>query len=415
MRIAYLTSRLPYPPIGGDRVRSYHFLRHLLRRHQVTVYAIASPLSEKGAAHFPRLDGLNQNLFQISQLGYARNAFAGFFSRQPLQTRLYKSREMTQALAQDVERGAIDVMIAHLVRMAEYARPFSQIPRILDMTDSIHLHYARMPWLPMHPHWLAARLERERMLHYESASSSWFDSILLASPLDIAWLRCRDSKSNFLLVPTGIDISAFPFHEGSFDPNRIIFVGKLDYLPNTDAVLYFARKIMPLIRRVVPQAEFVVAGWNPPSAVQELAREPYVKVLANLPDVRPEVAGSAVSVAPMRFGAGIQVKILESLALGTPAVATESVAGAFGEEGKDAILVGRSPDEIAERVTSILRNEAYREQLRRAGRKLIETRFQWDQVLAPLDRILDNLAEKPSQARPELSLEGKTILGFKNF
>ena len=316
---------------------------------------------------------------------------------------------MTQALAQDVERGAIDVMIAHLVRMAEYARPFSQIPRILDMTDSIHLHYARMPWLPMHPHWLAARLERERMLHYESASSSWFDSILLASPLDIAWLRCRDSKSNFLLVPTGIDISAFPFHEGSFDPNRIIFVGKLDYLPNTDAVLYFARKIMPLIRRVVPQAEFVVAGWNPPSAVQELAREPYVKVLANLPDVRPEVAGSAVSVAPMRFGAGIQVKILESLALGTPAVATESVAGAFGEEGKDAILVGRSPDEIAERVTSILRNEAYREQLRRAGRKLIETRFQWDQVLAPLDRILDNLAENPSQARPELSLEGKTI------
>jgi len=355
------------------------------------------------------LDGLNQNLFQISQLGYARNAFAGFFSRQPLQTRLYKSREMTRALAQDVERGAIDVMIAHLVRMAEYARPYKTIPRILDMTDSIHLHYARMPRLPMHPHWLAARIERERMLHYESDVSSWFDSMLLASPLDIAWLRQRRPESNFLLLPTGVEIKAFPFHEGSFDPNRIIFLGKLDYLPNTDAVLYFAREILPLIRRAVPKAEFVVVGWNPPRALRKLARKSQIKVLANVSDVRPEVAQSAVSVAPMRFGAGIQVKLLESLALGTPAVATESVAGAFGEEGRQAILVGRNPREFADQVTRILKNQAYREQLRRAGRKLIETRFQWEQVLAPLDRILDGLAEKQSKAQPEFSMKGKTI------
>ena len=409
MRIAYLTSRLPYPPVDGGRLRSYHFLRHLLRDHQVTVYAIASPASGKATTSLPRLSGLNEKLFQISSARYARNAVEGFFSRHPLQTRLYKSRELARALEQDVRQGAVDVILTHLVRMAEYARPFAAIPRILDMTDSIHLHYARMPRLPMHPHWLAARIERERLLRYETATASWFDSVLLASPLDMAWIRRRHSQPNLSLIPTGIDLSAFPFHEGSFDPHRIIFVGKLDYLPNTDAVLYFAGKIMPLIRQTVPQAQFVVVGWNPPRAIQDLAQNPYVKVLANVPDVRPEVGASAVSVAPMRFGAGIQVKILESLALGTPAVATESVAGAFGEEGKDAILVGRSPDEIAERVTSILRDGAYREQLRRAGRKLIETRFQWDQVLAPLDRILDNFAEKQSQAEPELSLKGKTI------
>jgi glycosyltransferase involved in cell wall biosynthesis len=110
----------------------------------------------------------------------------------------------------------------------------------------------------------------------------------------------------------------------------------------------------------------------------------------------------------MRFGSGIQVKLLESLALGTPAVATESVAGAFGEEGKKAILVGRNPGEFADQVTKILQNQAYREQLRQAGRELIETHFQWEQVLAPLDRILDGLAEKQSQAQPEFSMKGKT-------
>lgn len=373
------------------------------------MYAIASPQSGESTTYLPRLRELDQNLFQIPRLGYMRNAIEGLLSKLPLQARLYKSGELTKALAHDVERGAIDAIIVHLVRMAEYARPFNGIPRILDMTDSIHLHYARMPRLLLSPYWLAARIERERLLRYEPAVSSWFDSVLLASPVDIAWLRQRHIESNLLLVPTGIDASAFPFNEGSFDPNRIIFVGKLDYLPNTDAVLYFAREILPLIRRLVPRAEFVVAGWNPPRTVKELAKKSYVKVLANVPDVRPEVAKSAVSVAPMRFGAGIQVKILESLALGTPAVATESVTGAFGEEGREAILVGHNPNEFAERVASILRNRLYREQLRQAGRRLIETRFQWDHVLSPLDRVLDGIEERRFQAKPELCSEGKTI------
>jgi sugar transferase (PEP-CTERM/EpsH1 system associated) len=393
MRIAYLTSRLPYPPTSGGQIRSYHFLRHLARRHQVAMYSIATPVPNGRKSELPRLTGLEENLFPISQLGYAGNALKGIFSDLPLQAGLFAARQLARRLARDAEQGRIDVLIVHLVRMAEYAKPFRGLPRILDMTDSLHLHYSRMPRLSLHPYGLAARVERGRLARYEREATSWFDGVVLASPVDIAWLREQGAESNFLLIPTGIDAEAFPFYEGSFDPHRIVFVGKLDYLPNADAAVYFARKILPLIQREVPQAEFVVVGWNPPKAVRELARGPHVRVLANVPDVRPEVTQAAVSVAPMRFGAGIQVKILESLALGTPAVTTESVAGAFGEEGRNAILVGRDPGEFAQHVASILRDRAYREQLRRAGRKLIERRFQWDQVLAPLDSLLERLSE----------------------
>ena len=357
------------------------------------MYSIATPVPYGRECDLPRLTGLEENLFPISQLGYARNALKGVFSNLPLQTRLFEAGQLSRTLAEDVERGRIDILIVHLVRMAEYARPFRGLPRILDMTDSLHLHYSRMPRLSLHPQGLAARVEQGRLGRYEREVAEWFDSVVLASPVDIAWLRERGAESNFLLIPTGIDAGGFPFYEGWFDPHRIIFVGKLDYLPNADAAVYFARKILPLVQREVPQAEFVVVGWNPPRAVRDLARDPQVKVLANVPDVRPEVARAAVSVAPMRFGAGIQVKILESLALGTPAVATESVAGAFGEEGKSAILVGRDPGEFARHVTSLLQDSARRERLRRAGRKLIETRFQWDQVLAPLDSLLAQVSQ----------------------
>lgn len=405
MRIAYLTSRLPFPPIDGGRIRSYHFLRHLLRFHEVTLYAIGSDPG-RNADHFQRLDGLSQNLFQISTLGFVRNAVQGLLSHQPLQTGLYKSGELALALAQDFDRGNIDVIIAHLIRTAEYPRPFGSIPRILDMTDSIHLNYARMRGLSLSPHRLAAHIERERLEKYEPAVCSRFDNVLLASPLDIAWLQQRHCGANLTLIPTGIDTSDYPFHQGSFDRNRIIFVGKLDYLPNTDAVTYFVQEVLPLVRQAVPKAEFVAAGWNPPRSIQRLARKPYVKILPNVHDVRPEVSRSAISVAPMRFGAGIQVKVLESLALGTPAVATESVVGAFGEEGKNAIPVGRDPREFAEKVVSVLRDTDYRERLRHAGRKLIETRFQWDQVLAPLDGILRGFAKKGQEPNSAPALRG---------
>jgi glycosyltransferase involved in cell wall biosynthesis len=356
------------------------------------MYAIAPRFTEKAATPPAYLTGLAQELFQISRRGYARNALRGFFSSFPMQARLYESSELGQALERHVRRGDIDLIFVHLVRMAEYARSFRGIPRILDMTDSLHLHYSRMPRFGLHPQGLAARIELGRLARYEREVSSWFDQVILASPVDIAWLREEGSESDFLLIPTGIDTTAFPFHQGSFDPHRIIFVGKLDYLPNADAAVYFAEEVLPLIRREVPEAEFVVAGWNPPRAVRNLAREPHVRVLANVPDVRPEITRAAVSVAPMRFGAGIQVKILESLALGTPAVATESAAGAFGEEGREALRVGRDTSEFAGHVVSILRDHAYREQLGKAGRRLTEERYPWELVLAPLDNVLERLA-----------------------
>lgn len=256
------------------------------------MYAIESPLPGNTTMPSRHLVGLKQKLFRISQTGYARNAIEGLFRRQPLQARLYKSSHMAQTLAWDVNQGSIDVIIAHLVRTAEYARPFKTIPRILDMTDSIHLHYARMPRLSFRPQGLATFIERKRLDHYEAEVSSWFNSVLLASPLDIAWLTTRKpSTSNLALVPTGIETSSYQFYEGPFDPNRIIFVGKLDYMPNADAAAYFARDILPLIQRAVPSAEFVVAGWNPPRTVRKLARSLR----------KPESRESAQATHPVRL------------------------------------------------------------------------------------------------------------------
>lgn len=390
MRIAYLTARLPYPPIGGDRARTYHFLRRLLSNHTVTLYTLGARLSNDSGVRPPGLAALIEKRFPLPTLKKAWNLAQGFFSRLPLQVHLYHSSELQEVLAADVAGGDIDLILVHLVRMAEYVRGLRAVPRVLDMVDSIYLHYSRMPFLPFSPRWLATRLERTRLAQYEAEVVSWFDKIFLTSELDLCRVREISGRSDLGILQHGVELEDYPFSCGPFEPNRIIFAGKLEYPPNADAVIYFAREVFPLVRQAVPEARFVIVGWNPPAGVRRLARLPSISLLPNVSDTLQEVVKSAVSVAPLRFGSGIQVKVIDALALGIPVVTTEAPAVAFGDGAKGIILVGRTPQEFAEHVVRVLKDKGYRERLRRAGRAFVESRYQWEQVLAPLDKVLDS-------------------------
>jgi glycosyltransferase involved in cell wall biosynthesis len=286
--------------------------------------------------------------------------------------------------------------------MAEYVRPFAGIPRVLDMVDSICLHYRRMPPIWHRPRWLAARVDRERVCRYEAQMPAQFNAVLLSSPVDLAWVRERTGADNLVLVPNGVDLDTCSFLEGRPEAKAVIFVGRLDYLPNADAAVYFARQILPLVRNSVPDVRFLIVGWNPPRAVRALGRIPGVTVRANVPDVRREVARCAVSVAPLRFGGGPLYKILESLALGVPVVATPEPARALVGDTTGPILVGRSPEEFANHVVRMLTEPELRERARRDGRALVESRYGWEQVLAPLDEILgqvENSSRLPEKSR----------------
>ena len=417
LRIAFLTARLPYPPMGGDRLRPYYFLKHLLRGHHVTLYAIRSPLQKQLDFDSPDLAGLQQRLFTISSLGYGWNALKGLISNLPLQVNLYEDPDLKRVLAEDVKSGKIDLIVVHLARMAEYARPFRTVPKILDMVDSLCLHYSRMPPKPRwNPRWAAARFDRERICRYEPTLPGDFDSVLLSSPVDLEAVRSRSKAKNLVLVPNGVDLEKHAFNEGPFDPNRIVFFGKLDYLPNSDAAIYFTTEILPLVKKRIPKASFVIAGWNPTDGVRALGRRDGVTVEANIRDVRAVVACSAVSVAPLRFGAGTQYKILESLAMGVPVVATVNAARGFmGTDAKLPILVASRPSEFAERVVQVMTDTTYRDQFRREGRSMVEAHYGWDQVLSPLDALLAAIERRPglsdaSRSQPRQSVPSRENL-----
>jgi len=402
MRIAYLTARYPFPPIGGDRMRVYYTLRHLLREHEVTLYTFSSRVQES-PGRTPDFKNLQEKVFPMKKASYAWNAVRGFFSDLPLQVELYNCRSLRQTLDADIRRGAFDLLFVHLIRMAEYARPYRQIPRILDMADSIFLHYARMDKVRWNRRSLGAWLDRERVSRYEAEAPKWFDNVLLHTQEDIEWVRKQSGATNLTLSPMGVDLDEFAFRDTTYVPYRIIYCGKLDYLPNTDAAVYFAKCIFPHVRRQVPDAQFIMAGFNPPRCLRALAQTAGIEVQANLPDVRPAVSSAAVSVAPIRFGAGIQNKILQSLALGVPVVASPLAAGPFAQNGTSPVLVAATPEEFAGLVVRVLQDPGYRMHLARKGRELIETTYGWDRVFGSLDRIVEgHMKAAAKQARGRL-------------
>ena len=395
MRIAYLTTRLPFPPVGGDRMRVYYTLRHLLRSHDVTLYTLGSRVRLGGASDDSSLPGLRQKTFPMSKTAYAWNGAKALCSKLPFQVNLYECPDLARALDEDIRSGAVDLLFVHLVRMAEYARHYDGVPRVLDMADSIYRHYTRMRQIWWSPQWAGARMDRDRMRQYETDVTKWFDKVLIHTDEDLDWVRNESGASNLVQSPMGVDTDEFAFYSGPYDSNRIVYCGKLDYLPNADAATHFAEEIFPLVKREVPAAEFLVVGFNPPRSVRALERLPGVRVRANVPDVRPEVTHAAVSVAPIRFGAGIQNKILQSLAMGVPVVATSLVAGPFGKDSP--VLEAQNQKDFASHVVRLLLDSEYRSRLAQTGRELVEARFQWEQVMEPIDRILEAASGREAQ------------------
>src|SRR5574337_179350 len=170
----------------------------------------------------------------------------------------------------------------------------------------------------------------------------------------------------------------------------------MDYLPNVDAVEYFADEILPQVRSRHPELRFVIAGRNPSRRARRLARRPGVVVTGTVPEVHPYLLGAAAVVAPFRLSQGVQNKILEALAAGKPVVSTSRPAHAIGARHGETLLVADTPTAFAAAVVSLLEDPHLRKQLR-GTEEFVRRHFDWPTNLRRLEDLLEQIAYPPPQ------------------
>jgi sugar transferase (PEP-CTERM/EpsH1 system associated) len=389
LRILFIAPYLP----SLIRVRPYNFIKYLARRgHQLTLLALEPPNEDRSG-----LDSLRAWCHWVRTVPLPRwrtlwNGLRTLPSQTPFQAAYSRSPAMADLIQQTQAETIFDVAHVEHLRGAELSSAVSGIPVVFDSVDSIALLFERVRHSG--PTWrsrLLARLDLPRTRRYEGRLLERYARVLLTSPHDrdaLAELSTAPGGDDRLvIVPNGVDLDYFTPLDVPRDPATLIFTGKMSYHANIAAAVNLIAEVMPLVWQQLPPVRLTIAGKDPPDHLVSLADDERITVTGTVPDLRPYLAQATIAVSPMRYGVGIQNKVLEAMAMATPVISTPQALSALQVQVGQEALVADTPQAIAKAVVTMLTNDALREHIGRAGRRYVETHHDWNVVAEKLENV----------------------------
>ncbi|MCB9046624.1 MAG: glycosyltransferase [Chitinophagales bacterium] len=324
----------------------------------------------------------------------ALNCVAALWSATPLQVLYFKSAAMKAKLAELLEGDDFDAVHVQHLRMSPYLANRKELPRILDMPDAFSLYWERREKAEKNPVLKFINgIEKDRLLRYEQIMKR-YDLSLVCSAEDLVYLKGKHQLSNIELLPNGVDLDTFAAKDHDYSHNKtLLFTGNMDYAPNVDAVQYFVAEVLPLIQKVHPDVQFIIAGQRPVKKVQDLASE-NVKVTGFIKDLAAVYNEASVVVAPLRFGAGTQNKVLEAMAMGVPVVCSDIGFKGLGIESGEGAVMQTTAGTFANAVVDLLNSEEERRKVGQKGIEVIRNSFGWDAIALLLEKYLQQVSGK---------------------
>jgi sugar transferase (PEP-CTERM/EpsH1 system associated) len=399
MRLLMLAHRIPYPPHTGDKVRAYRVARHLATRHDLTLGFVIDDAADQGG-----LDALRESVPDLEWGGLwkpaalARGA-AALAAGRSLSIAYFRSRRLARRVRHRLGGGGYDAIYVSSSPMADYVRG-AGLPVVMDFVDVDSDKWTQYAGAQRAPRSWAYRLEGRRLRAFEAEAVRWGHRCILATAAEETLLRSFAPWARTVVIPNGVDLDGYA---PPADAPTVIFTGAMDYLPNVDAVEHFCGDIFPAVRRAVPDARFLIVGLNPVPGVRRLAERPGVTVTGAVPDVRPYYRQSAVCVAPLRIARGIQNKVLQSMALGVPVVATSAAARGLETRPQEHLLVEDDPARFAAAVVGLLSDGDARRRLAGRARAFVERQHAWPALLERVEALVIDAAGRRSDASPARS------------
>jgi glycosyltransferase involved in cell wall biosynthesis len=254
---------------------------------------------------------------------------------------------------------------------------------------------------------LMAAVDLARTRRYEARLLTQYDQVVVTSQRDKdalerlahRYLPPRARPAPTTVVTNGVDLEYFRPQEtaGPRDSRTVIFTGKMSYHANVSAALYFARQVLPRIWAQNPEVQFQIVGKDPPEAVRQLATDGRIQVTGTVDDLRPYLAQATVAVCSALYAVGIQNKVLEAMAMGTPVVSTTAGCAGLATEERRQVLTAEDEEEMAAAVLRVLSDPALAGQLSAAGRRYVETHHSWEAGARRLVEVYE-------QARPKVAV-----------
>lgn len=394
MKILVLTSRIPYPPNRGDRLRVFNFIRGLSDDHEIHLVSFI-----ENNAQCKRTEDLQKYCVTIqtrtmSKLGSFFNVLVNFWRRYPLQALYYRSRQMQKLVDGILKTEKFDLVYIHLFRMAPYLEKWDQIYRIVDLTDVVSKEMELSIPYRNGISRLIYSVEKDRVRHYEQEIVKKFDESWLISKADSVIMEKVVDGAKIRIVRNGVDSATFyPLDDFARNDHQLIFVGHMSVPHNVDAAIFLAEQIFPDVRSEYPDASLVLAGAHPNPKVESLGRLERVRVTGFVDDLNLILNESAIFVAPLRFAAGVQNKVLEACAAGIPVITSKMVGEGIGLTEDIDVLYAENETGFVRQIRKLLDDPALGSKLARNAREFVLEHYNWELVKQQVEKIQSDLEQ----------------------
>lgn len=401
MKILWVKAGGLMPPDSGGRIRSYQIAKALARSHEVTVYTFYAEQPndphDELRKDFKRVECRPLRIPAGRGLGEALLYARAFFSPRPYTMVKFCKPWIAGELRLLLKETPFDVVVCDSTATGGVIPWESSCRKVLSTQNVEAQIWKRHYELARNPVWRAVcRREYRSMERIERDYLARADRVLAVSEVDRKFFSTVIPPGKIDVIPNGVDASYFHASGAPVNLAELVFTGAMDWIPNEDAIFYFAEQILPLIRREVPEILLTVVGRQPSQRLRKLAaRTPGLRVTGRVDDVRPYMERAAVYVVPLRVGGGTRLKIFEAMAMGKVVVSTS-----IGAEGLDVcpgedIAIADTPASFSDAVVDLLRNEQRRRTIGEAAVRKAQ-QYDWSAIADRLGRVLSQTAEPQS-------------------
>jgi glycosyltransferase involved in cell wall biosynthesis len=384
MKVLFLSQPFLFPLDTGGKIRTAKLLEQLTEIFDITLVSNFDPSRDK--PYVSRVKGLCREYHPVlwtpvkkySPLFYLR-LLVRMFSGYPITVLNDYSMEMEEMIVRLTSERQYDLLICDFLQPSLNFKKIVGPPLLLfqhnveSVIQRRHFEVVANPLLKLF-WWLQWR----KMERYERETCRRFAGIITVSENDKALLEEKFGASNVFSIPTGVDMAYFSPGVQSEVKNSLVFTGSMDWLPNEDAIVFFAREILPRIKQHIPDVNLTVVGRNPSQVLlNEVEKHPEIAVTGWVEDVRPFIDSHSIYVIPLRIGGGTRIKVFEAMAMGKAVVSTRIGVEGLPVRNGEHVLLSDEPDGFAAAVVGLLQDAELKKRIEIQARSYVEANFSW--------------------------------------
>jgi sugar transferase (PEP-CTERM/EpsH1 system associated) len=383
MKIAVLLSRFPYPLEKGDKLRAYHQLKELSKKHEVHLFCLTdTPVEDEWRAEIEQITA-SLAVYKLSKFLILWNTALKIFSDKPFQVGYFYQSKINRKINQRIQEIEPDHIYCQLIRTAEYIKNIHNIPKTIDYQDALSKGMFRRAEISGGIKKRMYLSEGRRLSEYENRIFDYFNHHCIISEQDRDFIN-HPSKNTITVIENGISERYFDYKRTDSAKYELIFTGNMNYPPNVECAEFIVEKIIPGLET---ETKLVLAGASPNQRILNMSIEGKIKITGWIDDMREAYASGKIFVAPLFIGTGLQNKLLEAMAMGLPCITSTLANKALNATANEHLLIADNAEEYIEHIKHLLENGSFYSKISENGKAFVKQNFSWELSVQKLENL----------------------------